>query len=297
MKLARERGDIDDFRLALAAAQTLERAARVQSSFISLLVANAMHRLMRIEAAAVLLNKSDPFWLDALQSFVHDADMFDVSAALEVEEMLTLDTLAEYFSDHTRLRKGLEHPDYEKRFSPLVLKLYDGDDSDSRFRLGTFAENTAALADQWESLSQRLKQEPYQRATVADIDDSFDLAIPTSLQSMLDRIVTQADRDLVFRRALRVMFELEKHWLQHGRYPQTIAECPAAASISDPFSGASFGYRLIDQRTDKIGRGYLLWTTGLDRNDDGGVANKNRDQGLRRPDPGHDVIVNDPTWW
>lgn len=297
IKLARERGNINDFRLALAAAQSLERAARVQSSFISLLVANAMHRSMRIEAAAVLLNKSDPFWLEALQSFVNDADIVDVSAALEVEEMLTLDTLAEYFSDHTRLRKGLEHPDYEETFSPLVLTLLGGDDSDSRLRLGTFAENTVALTDQWELLSHRLKQEPNQRATVADTDNPSDLAIPTSLQSLLNRIVTQADRELVFRRAFHVMFELEHHRLQHGSYPAAIADCQAAASIIDPFSGSPFGYRLIDPTTDKLGRGYLLWTTGLDRQDDGGVTNRHRVGGLRFVDTGHDVIVNDPSWW
>lgn len=297
IKLARERGDINDFRLALASAQTLERAARVQSSLISLLVADAMHRAMRVEAAAVMLTRPESSWLEALRPLVHDSQTIDLSAVLHVEQLLTFDTLAWYFSEPARLRKGLKHPDYEDTFSPLVSTLLDSDDPNRLMRLGTFAENRASLSDQWESLSERLKREPYQRAMVADTDSPSGLAIPASLQSVLDQIVTQADRELVFRRAFHVMFELEHHRLQHGSYPAAIADCQAAASIIDPFSGSPFGYRLIDPTTDKLGRGYLLWTTGLDRQDDGGVTNRHRVGGLRFVDTGHDVIVNDPSWW
>ncbi len=74
-------------------------------------------------------------------------------------------------------------------------------------------------------------------------------------------------RQVIFE-GTRLMIVLELHRAMHGEYPAWLDEL-AGEPIIDPLHGLPFGYRLLDDDPD--GRGYLLYSTGIDRIDDWGA--------------------------
>ena len=72
-------------------------------------------------------------------------------------------------------------------------------------------------------------------------------------------------------RATLVMIAIAEYKVRQGKYPvhldDLVPEIVAAVPF-DPLTGGAFGYRLTPD--DPHGRPYLLYSTGLDRNDDGG---------------------------
>jgi hypothetical protein len=78
--------------------------------------------------------------------------------------------------------------------------------------------------------------------------------------------------DNLFRRRCAILTcALRRHRLAHGTFPATLAELGRSLVPSpqtDPAkAGAPMGYRLTD-------KGFLIWSVGADRNDDGGDADK-----------------------
>jgi hypothetical protein len=76
----------------------------------------------------------------------------------------------------------------------------------------------------------------------------------------------------VFRRRCAILTcALHRHRLAHGAFPSSLTELdPSLLSspLTDPAKeGAPFGYRLTD-------KGFVLWSVGEDRNDDGGDDKK-----------------------
>jgi len=68
-----------------------------------------------------------------------------------------------------------------------------------------------------------------------------------------------------------VMIAIAEYKVRKGEYPVRLDDLVPeilAAVPSDPLHGGTFGYRLTPD--DPHGRPYLLYSTGLDRNDDGG---------------------------
>ncbi len=68
--------------------------------------------------------------------------------------------------------------------------------------------------------------------------------------------------------ATRVMVTLQLHRSLHGGYPASLDELAGEPPV-DPLHGLPFGYRLLVDDPD--GCGYLLYSIGLDRTDDGGA--------------------------
>ena len=93
----------------------------------------------------------------------------------------------------------------------------------------------------------------------------------------------------------RIMVMLQLHRLLHGGYPASLDEM-ADEPPADPLHGLPFGYRLLEDDPD--GRGYLLYSIGLDRTDDGGVEvgpGASRWLAVNDPDTaGSDFVINKP---
>ncbi len=91
------------------------------------------------------------------------------------------------------------------------------------------------------------------------------------------------------------MVMLQLHRCLHGGYPASLDEMADEPPV-DPLHGLPFGYRLLDDDPD--GRGYLLYSIGLDRTDDGGVEvgpGASRWLALNDPDTaGSDFVINTP---
>ncbi len=71
--------------------------------------------------------------------------------------------------------------------------------------------------------------------------------------------------------ATLVMIAITEYKVRQGEYPAHLDDLVPeilAAVLIDPLHGGTFGYRLTPD--DPHGRPYLLYSTGLDRNDDGG---------------------------
>jgi hypothetical protein len=97
------------------------------------------------------------------------------------------------------------------------------------------------------------------------------------------------------RDGVRIMLALELHKAARGSYPASLAELdltPLGGVLpSDTLGGGAFGYRLLTN--DPAGRGYLLYSLGLDAVDDGGEAQSDGD--ILRPETSKkDVVINAP---
>lgn len=87
----------------------------------------------------------------------------------------------------------------------------------------------------------------------------------------LSNLWGSAVQNLFHRRCALLTCALRRHQLAHGAFPATLAGLDAALLPSpqtDPAkAGAPMGYQLTE-------KGFLLWSAGDDRNDDGGHADK-----------------------
>ena len=80
----------------------------------------------------------------------------------------------------------------------------------------------------------------------------------------------QIDADLA---ATRLILALEIHRAEKGSYPAALADLAPAIVPEVPLdatSGKPFGYRLLAPGADSHGRGYLLYSVGIDGVDNGG---------------------------
>ena len=77
-------------------------------------------------------------------------------------------------------------------------------------------------------------------------------------------------------RILRAAIQIEKMWAKQGRYP---GDSAAIDLPIDPFAHpAELHYASLAD-----GRGYKLWSVGLNGTDDGGVAKDQADEVFERP--------------
>ena len=112
----------------------------------------------------------------------------------------------------------------------------------------------------------------------------------------LDRAIHNEDALQVEISGTLVMIAIAEYKVRKGEYPVRLDDLvpPILAAVPiDPLHGGPFGYRLTPD--DPHGRPYLLYSTGLDRNDDGGdfdLADSMRCIG--DPNAQTDYTVNQP---
>ncbi len=75
------------------------------------------------------------------------------------------------------------------------------------------------------------------------------------------------------------MIAIERFRIAHGGYPENLSELDPEfldATFIDPWSMGPFRYRRIDPDADPFGRGYLLYSPGIDLIDNGGTPSAQR---------------------
>jgi hypothetical protein len=80
---------------------------------------------------------------------------------------------------------------------------------------------------------------------------------------------TEENRRIAMLRMLIIKLALRAYELDYNRLPQSLSELVPnnlTAIPNDPFSGASFRFRMESEKDD----GYILYSIGPDREDDGG---------------------------
>ncbi|MBX3357743.1 MAG: hypothetical protein KF745_04875 [Phycisphaeraceae bacterium] len=118
-----------------------------------------------------------------------------------------------------------------------------------------------------------------------------------NLLASIDLVIAANDMYLTDIAGVRTMIAVEMYRARYGRLPQTLSALVPEILPSlpiDPFSGAPFGYRLVDDpASDRFGRGYLLYSVGLDGQDDRGTpSTRANTEALKSGGEGSDYIIN-----
>jgi hypothetical protein len=301
MKLARDAGDLPEFERALASAAAIASTLNNGPLLIDWLVATAANDSILHALSTVLIDRPDRRWVEAIERGMTPLQSASLSKALKNEELYNLDSVAWYFSEPSRVRKGMDAPELEDKLGiGLLQSVFDSTTEGGPRRLGTYTENIRAIKQIAAALDAHARVEAWQRSSLPPIPDAGDLAIPHSSAGVLSHTIRNADSTILRHRAVRVMLNLERFRLDHGEYPPSLDTLPLGAMSTkpmDPFSNKPFGYRRVDAPDNPFHRGYLLWTVGLDGIDNGGSAgDRARDGALRPAGDGTDMILNDPRW-
>lgn len=169
-----------------------------------------------------------------------------------------------------------------------------------------------AIDKSWRAAAAMLAQPPGLRSPPPGLNDllaragaheRLDFSAPK-----LDSLAPTTDRPRMLWPATRVVVALERHRAALGGYPESLddlsprflSEIPA-----DPYDpDGRFRYRRIDADQDPFCRGYLLWSVGIDGEDNGGTTTPPnidpwRTLWIRSDDGlglmlGYDYVVNEP---
>lgn len=304
MRMAADARDATEFCKAMRSGLAAARAAITVPTIIGWLTGYGIEGVILAQASASMTAHPDAAWVDAVADELARTPPTSLANTLRIDQLGWHDLLGWYFSDPSRVRKGLGAPELRNEFG---VGLFDSISSapggvapPHAPRLGTYSENRDALDTCFDWLRARIDVEPFQRAGfAATLSASSGLAI-VDLQAPLlhDRFLQTVDRAALRRRVLRAVIELERYRLKHGEYPDSLDLLPADSTrdaLRDPYSGKPFGYRRVDPVADAHGRHFLLWTVGLDGEDNGGWMNSPHDESaLREADSDTDFVVNGP---
>lgn len=240
-------------------------------------------------------------WLDTVSGILdRQAVSFAPEYRAEVERFWAEQSLAWIFSDPGRVRLG-------KYSSSLAPYIGMGLGTTPSGRLGTYAENKLVFDRRFDAIAARSKQEPWERAG-APVPPApagaGSLILPSTW--MIGWSTTRAqdtvDASLLRLRGIRAMIAIERYRAAAGAYPSKLTDIVPKYLTTpprDPFAGKSLMYRTIDASTDPFGRGYLLYSIGVDGVDDGGRADPNNPAFPLKPAAGaigatHDFVINEP---
>lgn len=299
MRIARVASDADEFRRAGLSICAIIETAATGPHTIDWLVADSHEKSLLRELRAVLLSSPSPEMLQAVDQIAANLPPVDPIAAFENAHVILLDSVCWFFSEPSRVRKGARSEELRDTMGVGMIESNDDDEPVTR-RLGTYTESREEIDVLFRQFLACARVEPSARRQQGlPLSEESELLIPHANAWLFPRWLQQVDQQVLHRRAVRTMISLERYRITHGHYPDRLDELPREAlgqNVLDPFSGRPFGYRLTDPQSDRIGRGYILWSVGADGEDNGGKASRNWDVGLRPAGAGQDVIMNDSHW-
>ncbi|MFN7020614.1 MAG: type II secretion system protein [Phycisphaerales bacterium] len=247
----------------------------------------------------VLRERPTSDWLSAVERVLSGIRPTPLSPLLDRERLYAGEMLARHFSEAKRVRQGLNAPEFDSTGDYGIVRSILGQELDEdRMRLGRYAENRSALIAVYASFGPESDLDPFERSKGRSDPGQSDLVMIDLLTPSLQQCLRTRDRSELRHRAVRTMLELERYRLDHGEYPDTLPAAALSPVLRDPFSGRRFGYRRAESDNDGSGRGYVLWTVGLDGVDNGGAFDEDSwDQALMPWGFGKDMMLNSPRWW
>ncbi len=297
MRIARGARYAPEFKRAGISAIAILETSAACPLLINWLIAGSIEKAILQEVREVLISNPSREMLDAVDRLVEALPEIDHIAPFENEQVSMLDAVCWFFSEPSRVRRGMNAPELEEKLGVGRFALEDDPDAT---RLGTYTENRDAIDLVAKQYIAAARFAPFERRSQGlSVPDRSELAIPNFYAGVLPLWIRQTDEHELHRRAVRIMVRLEQFRQAERRYPDSLEELlirTPELSVLDPFSGRAFGYRLNDARNDRLNRGYVLWSVGTDGEDNGGVENRRWDVGLRPAGAGQDVILNDTRW-
>ncbi len=289
MAVARERGDRQAYLEAFEQGLALGRVASQQPFLIDGLVANAIDALMLTQVEDALGNPPPASWLDGIASAMRrQRRSVTADYHFEGERLMGVDTIAWVYSDPNRIRFG--------RFSSGLTSAFDMSSIGAGGRLGSFTENLAAYNQALKSAKQRVIVDPAARS-VSSGPAFGSLILLDLIMPGLDRAIASRDQFELQRRGVSLHLAIERYRAANGRPPATIPELVPGYLDRvplDPYSGRPFVYRVLPE-PDAHGRAYLLYSVGVDGQDDGGVSGEESRKKSKDLTVGpSDIVINEP---
>ena len=288
MHLALKAGDRDEFLAAFETNLALARMLYHQPFMIDMLVANAIEAMAYNRLRYAFPQHPDADWLDGIEAAI-DRQRLSLPRdhVFQSVRFTLLDTVAWFFRDTSNTRFG--------RFSPgldSIGGIGGGIGSvELGMRLGTYAENRDTLNEYYDAVAEAALLDPFERTTSVHHPD--DLLLLNLLRSSISQPLYVASQLEVWRRGTAVMIALERYYLDHGSYPDTLSvlvpEHLAVLPV-DPWTGEPLRYRPIGEGAGT----YVLYSVGPDATDDGGGPNiVTQWGGTRNPDTILSLPAND----
>ncbi len=305
MRVAAEAGDWTEFALAFNDLLILARAASQEPSILGYLVASSFVTNACNELALTLGERQVPESVCGTLLTLLDerVRLAPVSQVLECERLIVYDRIQR---THTAggqvIMSRLGNVDAPPGPSPARIENLKGIIQASR-------AETKQLADEYfDALIEQAAMSRVDRANHPFDFDHFGGTLAPHKYAMLgtslpigERAIRAADRRGSVVNATRLLLAIEVYQGRHGRAPESLAQAIddwRVGDVSDPVACGPFGYVLREPTADDS-RPFLLYSVGVDGEDNGGIEPPPNDYG-RRPDAltndtgsvGYDYVFN-----
>ncbi len=282
MKLAIDAHELSEFTSALEVNLAMVRMLR-QSPLIfdhaaAMSVEWATHKCIK----DFLRRRPEVPWVDSIREAMQRQEGgITLVELVECDKLTTLDDAAWLFSDPRRVRGG--------RFAPEIkamVELRRAPDNP----LGSYFETRAAIVSHFQSLSEAVAAEPFERARSNYIQES-ELTMVNVLCGSFPALIASLDRRTLETRGLLVWLALEKFRGIHGTYPEALdVLVPSCLNDMprDPYSGRAFCYRRVENGD---GGSFLLYSVAADGIDNGGKPSNDEYEALQPGVIGFDYIL------
>jgi hypothetical protein len=295
MGLALLDGDADEFHAAFLHALSAARACAWRASVIPVLVSYSIqNEVLEVVIQGIVEGRLDPALCRRLLGTLNTHTRFPPELAVEGERMITLDLIDRFYH---RVVEGSPFADWPG--GPLNLAVA-GPRFERSMANWMFDRASAYFAagphpDEQTAAAYRHMMRSTDTAAWAGRHLILSMTFPSL--GKLDSVV-RVNR--VTRGGVCAMLALELHRAEHGGYPDALEQLVPAFLDElppDPYSDGPLRYRRIDPAGDELGRAYLLYSVGLDGQDNGGKRHPDRRisaLGNRIRAAGYDYVINDP---
>lgn len=217
----------------------------------------------------------------------HESVLPGLLRAIESERLLQLDLIARVFANPDQTRFGclsIRHPAHELWIMPNVW-------------LGSFDDTMSTLNDYVARVTSELSLLPSTRNQNAFEPPTTSLALLWMDAPYFGKAINGSLQSDLFRSANPIRIAIELYYSEHQRYPDALDELVPtylAALPIDPLNAQPFKYRLVQTEDGVPNTSFILYSTGLDATDDGGVEDpQNPWRAIhRRTAPTVDFVLN-----
>jgi hypothetical protein len=313
-RLALEDGHVDDALDAFEQTMALGRLYTWQPTIIDTLIARAIIARARSELTFALMERQ--FDRESLSRIIdlldEDGRLGPIQLQLEGERRFFLDLVQRIFSEDAD-GDGVILPAFGDHLDPTAIPSSPPADPEGLDRLtnllGPFFPSRREIVDRMGRVYDALEDmaampfpargaaHVHLQMRILDLGSRFRfLSIPIP---SIGKTIDQCDVTTCNLRGLRLLAAIELYRVDRGHYPASLDDLVPSILpelLIDPVSGLPFVYRTLED--DPYGRGFLLYTVGVDGADDGakkGLANGHALMREYADDvPGIDYIINLP---
>lgn len=291
-QLAVDNNNLPEFVAAMNAMETLRRSAAADGMLINWLVSERIRQVMLGRLDATLISHQESEWQNAIRQVVGEMREVPAGNIIQAERLATLDTVAWYFSDASRVRRGPDADELHQHFG--LFKYVDDEVHSKPLRLGTYSENRDAINSLYDTFAIYANLDPWERRLAGvEAPPETNLAVANSYSSILYFPAKSMVTTNLRLRAIITQLALNEYHRTNGEFPhdlESLVPAHLASLPADPFSGRPLCYR---RRADE----FDLWSVGMDGEDNGGTTSAYGPlEAMNYSGAGFDVLLTHSAW-